>query len=122
MDVPQITYNVKKKKWILTQDFYYADGLSVIKIPHGFQFDLASIPRFLWVIIPPFSLSIVAPLIHDYLYNQYGKVENKTYTLKETDKLFYQLMQREGVSYWKRKTAYFMVRAFGWLYWYDIVK
>lgn len=122
MDVPQITYSVKKKKWILTKDFYYADNLTLIKIPHGFEFDLASIPRFLWVIIPPFSLSITAPLIHDYLYNKRGIVENNTYTLSQTDKLFEKLMESEEVPRWKRKSAYIAVRLFGWLYWYDIIK
>lgn len=122
MDVPSITYDVRKKTWYLTNDFYFADGLTVIHIPEGFKFDLASIPQILWVIIPPFSLSILAPLIHDYLYVVKGKVMNTTYTWTETDKLFKELMKQEGVGWFRRNVAYLAVRAFGWIYWYDVWK
>lgn len=122
MDVPSITYDVRKKTWYLTQDFYFADGLTVIQLPQGFKFDLASIPQILWVIVPPFSLSILAPLIHDYLYNRKGVVLNATYTWTQTDQLFKELMKREGVGWFRRNAAYLAVRAFGWIYWWDVWK
>jgi hypothetical protein len=47
----------------------------MIQIPAGFVFDLASVPRVLWWLIAPFELSIVAPLIHDWLYRVEGARE-----------------------------------------------
>lgn len=40
----------------------------VITIPKGFQWDLASVPKFLWNIIVPDNDAEIAYLIHDYLY------------------------------------------------------
>jgi hypothetical protein len=122
MDIPSITYSVRKKSWILVNDFYFAHGISVIKIPKEFEFNLASVPRFLWVIIPPFSLSILAPLVHDYIYRTRGEVENTKYTRRDTDKLFKDLMKSEGVSRFQTSIAYLAVRAFGWIFWYDVWK
>jgi len=119
MDTPNITYSVRKKSWILTQDFYFADGLYLIRVPKEFEFNLASVPRFLWIIIPPFELSILAPLIHDYIYRTDGIVENVKYTRLETDKLFKILMKREGVSNFKANISYLAVRALGWIHWYS---
>ena len=39
-----------------------------ITIPKGFEWDLSSVPRFLWVILPPDGDFEIAALIHDYLY------------------------------------------------------
>lgn len=45
----------------------------VIKIPKGYIWDLASVPRLLWGICPPDSDAELAFLIHDFLYeNQIG--------------------------------------------------
>lgn len=41
---------------------------SVIDIPKGFQWDLASVPRIIWNICAPDNDAEIAYLIHDYLY------------------------------------------------------
>ena len=51
-------------------------------IPKGFESDMASVPRFLWAVIPPIGPYNKAALLHDYLYKT-GK-----YTRDKTDKLF----------------------------------
>lgn len=84
-----------------------------ITVAGGFRFDLASIPRALWPVIAPFELSIAAPLIHDWLY----RGNDRRYTRSQADRIFRELMQREGVSWWRREAAYVAVRAFGGKAW-----
>ncbi len=121
MNVPRITYDVKKKIWITLYDFSHeVDEYYTITIPKGFEFNLASVPRFLWVLIPPFELSISAPLVHDYLYRNKGKTDQRSYIRAEADRMFETLMEREGVVLWKRKAAYLAVRVFGWVTWYQV--
>lgn len=126
-----VTYFAAKKTWILLADYrlVYEDkqGKRVIEfiIPINFEFDLASIPRFLWSIISSFELSIVAPLIHDYLYryegnNPFHKASSPTQeglvsqrvTRKRADEIFYDLMILEGVPKWKAVAAFRAVRMF----------
>ena len=96
-----------------------APGGTMICVPEGFGFDLASIPRALWWLIAPFELSIVAPLIHDFLYRYQGdpppsSIEPwRTYTRVETDQLFAWVMDLERVAGWRRRLAYRGVRVGG---------
>lgn len=120
-----VTYIAHRKTWVLLADYEIAieDPVTVtFRIPIGFEFDLASIPRAIWPIIGSFELSIVAPLIHDYLYQTQGKgllhrhtfVERigVTFTRKQADDIFLALMLREQVPAWKARAAYAAVRLF----------
>lgn len=40
----------------------------VIKIPSGYKWDLSSVPRFLWWLLPPDGDFQIGALIHDFLY------------------------------------------------------
>lgn len=122
LEDPLITYDPSGDdgdRWILGGTYILDHGLYRFTIPKDFTFDLASIPRGLWVVIAPFELSIVAPLIHDALYRDGGDLPDgwvrprEVFTRKETDTIFKQLMKREGISWWKRWTAYAAVRIFG---------
>ena len=114
MEFPLVTY-IGNDQWRLERDFQHGD----IKIPAGFEFDLASIPRPLWNVGAPFELSLTAPLIHDYLYRHGGWLRNgRWYTRKETDDLFNEIMKDEGVAAWRRVVAYRAVRLFGGSSWH----
>jgi hypothetical protein len=119
---PVLTY-VGDDLWRLEQAYSYQDGDRVITVPAGFEFDLSSVPRALWWLIAPFELSIVAPLLHDYLYEHGGNppagsvVPPHTYTRRETDDLFRKVMEQEGVAPWRRTLAYAAVRLFGGQAW-----
>jgi len=41
-----------------------------ITIPKGFEWDLSSVPRIFWAILPPDGDHEIASLIHDYLYRK----------------------------------------------------
>lgn len=114
-----ITYDSSKEYWRLVEDYELKTSKSIIFIRSGFEFDLATIPRFVWPIIAPFELSIVAPLIHDFLYVCKGKVGNSIFTREQADRIFLTLMKMEGVSWWRRSIAFRAVRIFGRVYWKD---
>ncbi|MCJ8165026.1 DUF1353 domain-containing protein [Pontibacter sp. E15-1] len=120
---PVLTYNPRIKRWILDREYTYFDEGTYITVPHGFEFDLASVPRAVWWAIAPFELSIVAPLLHDFLYENGGLLPAHTvqpyrkYTRREADWMFLEIMRREGVAEWKCRVAYNAVRTFGGHVW-----
>lgn len=129
-----ITYSTARKLWILVEEYRVTVGKEVIAIPQGFEFDLASIPRVFWRLIAPFELSIVAPLVHDYLYANEGRIPDVSmlesmrdseiptkakvhyvlrYTREDADNVFLKLMEKEGIPKLKREAAFRAVRWFG---------
>ena len=106
-------------RWRLEATYRYRAGTTVITVPAGFEFDLASVPRLLWTLIAPFELSIVAPLLHDFLYRNGGSLPagaiepRRTFTRAQADRLFLDLMGVENVPAWRRVPAYLAVRLFG---------
>ena len=117
MQSPAVTYNTHLGLWILKEPFYMNKSGVIISIPEGYETDLASIPRVFWRVIAPFELSIAAPLVHDYLYGNGGVAQNQVLNREETDKLFLDIMEAEGVSWWRRKIAYRAVRMFAGFAW-----
>ena len=56
------------RNWILTEDWKYnIDGTEYV-IPAGFQFDGASIPKFLRTFFSPVGVLLMGGLVHDYAY------------------------------------------------------
>ena len=114
-----VTYLVDEQCWRLEQTYKHPDGASLITVAQGFKFDLASVPRVVWGLISPFDLSIVAPLVHDFLYHHKGNPPAgavdppRTYTRKGSDVLFKRIMKQEGVWWWRWRLAYAAVRLFG---------
>lgn len=53
----------------LIEDVYFklSNGFTII-IPKGYKWDLSSVPRFLWWLLPPDGDFQIGALIHDYLY------------------------------------------------------
>ena len=115
---PVVTYMVANQVWRLEHDYLTVDGPTTITIPGGYEFDLASVPRPLWSVIAPFELSISAPLVHDFIYEFRGVLPagatapERTYTRKEADRLFAEMMSAEGVPAWRRVLANVSVRLF----------
>ena len=107
------------RNWKLEADFWFPDAGRVITVHKGFLFDLSSVPRALWWLVAPFDLSVVAPLIHDFLYRYGGEpppgsVEPPhAYARAEVDAVFRRIMEAEGVAAWRRVLGYAAVRVFG---------
>jgi hypothetical protein len=118
LPAPLLTY-VGGREWQLEAAYTYRDGETAVTVPAGFRFDLSSVPRVFWSLIAPFELSIIAPLVHDFLYRHGGDPPAgsiqppRTYTRSEADRLFLTIMRLEGVPRWRRVVAYLAVRVFG---------
>jgi len=95
------------KTYKLIESFTQIINKKRITVPKGYKTDLASVPRLLWVIIPPFGRYSQAAVIHDYLY------ANSGYSKKECDLIFYKLMIKYGTYKWKAKLMYLAVSLFG---------
>ena len=124
--------------YILNEDYSYTVIRSgkVIRftVPRGFQYDGASVPRWVWSVIGflPDGIHRPAALIHDYLYAHEGIVPgldvgaNKECTIYYdrmfADNCLRSLMRDVGIKSWHIKTVYWAVRTFGGTYWADPVK
>ena len=63
-----VMWLLSTRNWELTQDWKYnIDGKDYI-IPKGFQFDGASIPKFLRTFFSPVGVLLIGGLVHDYMY------------------------------------------------------
>ncbi|HEY7106975.1 MAG TPA: DUF1353 domain-containing protein [Acidimicrobiia bacterium] len=119
---PVLTY-LGHNRWRLEHPYPYRDVARTVTVPGGFEFDLSSVPRVLWWLVAPFDLSVVAPLLHDFLYRwagapPRGAVEPlHVYTRHEVDRVFLRIMEIEGVTWWRRVLGYAAVRVFGLWAW-----
>ena len=88
------------------------DGNYDIVVPQGLVTDFASVPRFLWSILPPIGKFSKASVIHDYLYiRQVG-------SRKWADKVFREAMLVNKTNKTLVWLYYYGVRWFGWYAWW----
>lgn len=123
LPAPAVTYLVEQRYWRLEADYTCRLQGTTIHVPAGFCFDLASVPRLLWIRLAPNELGIASPLIHDWLYRHQGappagSVEpTRTWSRLEADRLFRHTMAMEHVPERRRRWAYLAVRLFGCVAW-----
>jgi hypothetical protein len=109
-------------QWRLTRALPYAVGGQgsgeVVTVPAGGLTDLASIPRLVSNLMPPDGPWAKAAVIHDWLYETYGKPGNgRTYTREQADRILREAMEVLGVPALSRWLIYTAVRlggARGW--------
>jgi len=100
----------KAKEFYLHNNFEYKDEDYHIILRRGMKTDGASNARIFWNVIPPIAGKYLeAAVIHDGLYR------SNAVPRKEADDIFLRVMERLGVSWWKRKVIYRAVRLLG--YW-----
>ena len=99
-----IGYDIEKGIWIVGHTFtmifsigggFFEDWI----IPEGYESDLASIPRWLWVFIAPFEIGIEECILHDDLYKKCFR--DRLFC----DDVWLVAMKRKGVKKWKRQIA-----------------
>ena len=118
-----VSYDVANESWILLSDYTIDHQGTQLTARKDFSFDLSSVPRAFWIFVAPNELSIVAPLFHDLLYRFRGRLPAgdatppRTFSRKDTDLLFLELMEIEQVPLWRRSVAYRAVRVFGGVRW-----
>ena len=84
-------------QWVLREDMIFEVVLNEeirasIRVPKGFVTDLASTPRRVWALYPPFGKYLSASIVHDYLY--WTQVCDRD----QADKIFYQAMKQSQVD------------------------
>lgn len=98
---------MEPRLWILYKDLIYVtSGGEQYYAKAGMTTDLASIPRFFWRIYPPVGRYDAAAVIHDAMYQAH-------FPRKMADRVFLDALRACGVSRWRAKPMYRMVRWFG---------
>jgi len=62
--------NINNYELLQDVNIRLSDGRK-LTIPKGYVWDLASVPRWLWSLVPPDNDAELAFLIHDYLYENH---------------------------------------------------
>lgn len=96
------------KNYRLLAPFQYDASGFTVSVPAGFVTDFASIPKFLWNLLPPTGTYGKAAVVHDYMYRT-----PDAYSKEIADATFLEAMQYLGVGRLTRYTMYLAVRLFG---------
>ena len=109
---------VNENVFILSEDKTVESLGYSVTVKNGFDFDGASIPKWLWSIYgsPLNGNYVVASLIHDGLYAS-QKVSKRV-----SDKIFLDVMKQLNVGYIKRTSMYLAVKMFGGKDWKEASK
>ena len=104
---------VNENLFILSKDKTVESLGYSVTVKKGFDFDGASIPKWLWSIYgsPLNGGYVVASLIHDGLY------ASQKLSKKVSDKIFLDIMKQSNVGYIKRTSMYLAVKLFGGKAW-----
>jgi len=116
-----VEYLPKINKWKTKRELVYFVGEEYseerIVVPRGFITDFASIPWPASMLIPKSGRYNQAAVLHDWLYDRAGVLDNKTYTRAEADKIFLEAMTVLKVNKFKRWVMYRHVRVWSWIFW-----
>jgi hypothetical protein len=111
------------RNWEITKDWKYnIDGTEYV-IPAGFQFDGASIPKFLRTFFSPVGVLLIGGLVHDYAYKYKTLLEvNKKKTMgdltqKRADEIFRDINIVVNGFYTMNYLAYWSLRLGGFVAW-----
>ena len=111
------------RNWKITKDFHYNINGEDYVIPAGFQFDGASIPKFLRTFFSPVGVLLVGGLVHDYAYKyatllKSGKKKTmSTITQKKADEIFRDINIEQNGFHLLNKLAYWALRIGGFVAW-----
>ena len=118
-----ILWLLSTRNWILKEDWKYnIDGTEYV-IPAGFQFDGASIPKFLRTFFSPVGVLLIGGLVHDYAYKYKTLLKkNKKDTMgeitqKKADEIFRDINIIVNGFYSMNRLAYWSLRLGGFVAW-----
>ena len=118
-----VMWLLSTRNWVLTDDWKYnIDGKEYV-IPAGFQFDGASIPKFLRTFFSPVGVLLIGGLVHDYAYKYKTLLEvNKKKTMDEitqarADEIFRDINVIVNGFYTMNYLAYWSLRIGGFVAW-----
>ena len=118
-----VMWLLSTRNWELTQDWKYnINGIDYV-IPKGFQFDGASIPKFLRTFFSPVGVLLMGGLVHDYMYKYTAckPVSKKDALLvvdqKKADQIFRDINIVVNGFYTMNYLAYWSLRIGGFVAW-----
>ena len=118
-----IMWLLSTRNWKITKDWKYRYNGNEYIIPAGFQFDGASIPKFLRTFFSPVGVLLVGGLVHDYMY-KYAcmKRNDKKGSLlivdqKKADEIFRDINIEVNGFYVMNWLAYWSLRLGGFVAW-----
>ena len=118
-----VLWLLSTRNWILKEDWKYnIDGTEYV-IPAGFQFDGASIPKFLRTFFSPVGVLLIGGLVHDYAYKYKTLLKkNKKDTMgeitqKKADEIFRDINIIVNGFYSMNRLAYWSLRLGGFVAW-----
>ena len=118
-----VMWLLSTRNWILTDDWKYnIDGTEYV-IPAGFQFDGASIPKFLRTFFSPVGVLLMGGLVHDYAYKYKTLLKkNKKDTMgiisqARADQIFRDININVNGFYAMNYLSYYSLRIGGFVAW-----
>ena len=111
------------RNWVLVDDWKYNINGQEYVIPEGFQFDGASIPKFLRTFFSPVGVLLIGGLVHDYAYKYKTLLKkNKKTTMgdltqKQADEIFRDINIEINGFYLMNYLAYWSLRLGGFMAW-----
>ena len=102
---------------LLEELVYLSASGYIFEIPKGFVCDLASVPRLLRFLYSVNGDHRESAILHDFLYDREGLIDDESFTREQCDDLFYEAMINSGVSEWKAWSMWAGVRIGGWVAW-----
>ena len=118
-----VMWLLSTRNWVLTKDWEYKINDITYVIPAGFQFDGASIPKFLRTFFSPVGVLLIGGLVHDYMYKYTvcKPVSNKSALLvvdqKRADQIFRDINIEVNGFYFMNYLAYWSLRLGGFVAW-----
>jgi hypothetical protein len=92
---------------LISPFFVSLNGKETIKVPEGFETDLASVPRVPVVYLALGNTGHKAAVLHDWLY------ATNYFDRATCDKYFYHALRESGISYLNAQAMYLGVRLGG---------
>ena len=111
------------RHWEVADDWAFKIGGEGYIIPQGFQFDGASIPKFLHTWLSPTGVLLMGGLVHDYAYKyatllKSGQKETMgKITQKQSDQIFRDINIEQNGFHFLNYLAYYALRLGGWVAW-----
>ena len=110
------------RKWKVARNWNYTlDGKKMV-IPAGFEFDGASVPKFLASFLSPVGVLLIGGLVHDYGYKYAtlmtrDKKDVGPLTQKDLDEIFRDINIQVNGFYFLNYLAYWSLRVAGFVAW-----
>jgi len=115
---------ITTRKWKIEREWKFELDGTKFKVPKGFVFDGASVPKYFRSWLSPMGVLLIAGLIHDYgykharlMYDKKDSIHAPKQTQKEFDVIFRDVAIADNGFKFINWIAYIALRLGGWWAW-----